>query len=102
MADQTLTRPDSKLDELDEMRTRSRSAGGPDKIERQHKSGKLTARERIELLLDPGSFREIDAFVIQRARDFGMERPENQFMGDSVITGWGTIDGRLVYVYSQD
>jgi propionyl-CoA carboxylase beta chain len=102
MADQLLTRSDSKLDELDAMRTRSRIAGGPDKIERQHKSGKLTARERIDLLLDPDTFREIDAFVVQRARDFGMDKPENQFMGDSVITGWGTIDGRLVYVYSQD
>ncbi|MHB8628683.1 MAG: acyl-CoA carboxylase subunit beta [Aggregatilineales bacterium] len=102
MADQTLIRPDSKLNELDEIRARSRVAGGPDKIERQHKSGKLTARERVDLLLDPGSFREIDAFVVQRTRDFGMDKPENQFMGDSVITGWGTIDGRLVYVYSQD
>ncbi|PJF33265.1 MAG: methylmalonyl-CoA carboxyltransferase, partial [Candidatus Thermofonsia Clade 1 bacterium] len=60
------------------------------------------ARERLELLLDPGSFRELDAFVVQRSRDFGMDKPENQILGDSVVTGWGTINGRLVYVYSQD
>jgi len=92
----------SKLDELDAMRARSQRGGGTARIERQHKSGKLTARERIDLLLDPGSFREIDAFVTQRGRDFGMDKEENQFVGDSVITGWGTIDERLVYVYSQD
>jgi acetyl-CoA carboxylase carboxyltransferase component len=87
---------------LREMRERSHAGGGEARIERQHKAGKLSARERLELLLDPGSFREIDAFVVQRARDFGMDRPENQYVGDSVITGWGTINGRLVYVYSQD
>src|SRR5512142_1681795 len=87
---------------LAQMRERSQQGGGPERIERQHKSGKLTARERLALLLDQGSFREIDAFVTQRSRDFGMDRPENQYLSDSVITGWGTIDGRLVYVYSQD
>src|SRR5260221_4886851 len=87
---------------LHEMRARSQQGGGPERVERQHKSGKLAARERIDLLLDPGSFREIDAFVTQRARDFGMDKPENQYIGDSVVTGWGTITGRLVYVYSQD
>ncbi len=87
---------------LETMRQRSREGGGSQRIERQHKSGKLTARERLDLLLDPGSFREIDSFVVQRARDFGMDRPENQFVGDSVITGWGTVDGRLIYVFSQD
>src|SRR5258707_2059588 len=91
-----------KIDLLQEMRDKSRQGGGADRIERQHKGGKLTARERIDLLLDPGSFREIDAFVTQRARDFGMDKPENQYIGDSVVTGWGTITGRLVYVYSQD
>jgi acetyl-CoA carboxylase carboxyltransferase component len=90
------------IDLLQNMREKSRQGGGPERIERQHKGGKLTARERIDLLLDPGSFRELDAFVVQRSREFGMDRPENQFMGDSVVTGWGTIDGRLVYVYSQD
>src|SRR5258706_2950843 len=91
-----------KVETLQAMRERSLQGGGQDRIERQHKAGKLTARERLDLLLDPGSFRELDAFVVQRARDFGMDRPENQFLGDSVITGWGTIEGRLVYVYSQD
>src|SRR5258708_12867467 len=91
-----------QTDLLQQMRERSQEGGGQDRIERQHKAGKLTARERLDLLLDPGSFRELDAFVVQRARDFGMDRPENQFLGDSVITGWGTIEGRLVYVYSQD
>src|SRR5262252_1391568 len=91
-----------KVEMLQAMRERSLQGGGQDRIERQHKSGKLTARERLDLLLDPGSFRELDAFVVQRARDFGMDRPENQYVGDSVVTGWGTINGRLVYVYSQD
>ncbi len=90
------------VDLLTEMRDKSRLGGGTDRIARQHKSGKLTARERLDLLLDPGSFREIDAFITQRAREFGMDRPENQYVGDSVVTGWGTVDGRLVYVYSQD
>jgi acetyl-CoA carboxylase carboxyltransferase component len=93
---------DLKVEALNEMRAKSRRGGGPERIQKQHKAGKLTARERLDLLLDPGSFRELDAFVVQRGRDFGMDRPENQFVGDSVITGWGTIDGRLIYVYSQD
>src|SRR5260370_5285669 len=97
-----VTTDNHRVDLLEEMRERSRQGGGPERIERQHKVGKVTARERLDLLLDPGSFRELDAFVVQRARDFGMDRPENQFVGDSVITGWGTIDGRLVYVFSQD
>src|SRR5579863_9670616 len=87
---------------LDAMRHQSQQGGGVERIAKQHKSGKLTARERLELLLDPGSFRELDAFVVQRTREFGMDKPENQFVGDSVVTGYGTIDGRLVYVYSQD
>jgi propionyl-CoA carboxylase beta chain len=91
-----------KLALLEALREQGRQGGGQDRIARQHKAGKLTARERLDLLLDPGSFREIDAFVVQRARDFGMDRPENQFPGDGVVTGWGTVDGRLVYVFSQD
>ena len=87
---------------LEAMRKKSLQGGGPERVERQHKSGKMTARERLELLLDPGSFREIDAFVVQRSRDFGMDKPDSQYVGDSVVTGWGTIEGRLVYVYSQD
>src|SRR5262245_9196854 len=93
---------EDKVELLESMREKSHQGGGQDRIDRQHKTGKLTARERLDLLLDAGSFREMDAFVVQRARDFGMDRPENQYVGDSVITGWGTIDGRLVYVYSQD
>src|SRR5512137_2374462 len=74
--------------------------GGPDRIEAQHKKGKLTARERLEILLDKGSFHETDAFVVHRTRDFGLDH--QQYSGDSVVTGWGAIDGRLVYVYAQD
>jgi propionyl-CoA carboxylase beta chain len=91
-----------KRDLLLDMRERSLQGGGKERVERQHKQGKQTARERIDLLLDPGSFREVDAFVVQRGREFGMDKPENQYLGDSVVTGWGTIDGRLAYVYSQD
>src|SRR5258708_4312924 len=91
-----------KVETLQAMRERSLEGGGQERIARQHKTGKLTARERLDLLLDPGSFREMDAFAVQRAREFGMDGPENPFVGDSVVTGWGTIDGRLVYVFSQD
>jgi acetyl-CoA carboxylase carboxyltransferase component len=91
-----------KFQQLQDLRARSLQGGGADRIAKQHKAGKLTARERIDILLDPGSFREVDAFVVQRSRDFGMDKPENQILGDSVITGWGTINGRLVYLYSQD
>ncbi len=91
-----------KYEMLEQMRKRSQQGGGADRIERQHKVGKMTARERLELLFDPGTFRETDAFVLQRSRDFGMDRPENQILSDSVVTGWGTIEGRLVYAYSQD
>ena len=74
--------------------------GGPVRIERQHAWGKLTARERLDLLLDPGSFVEMDAFVTHRATEFGLDR--QHFLGDGVVTGHGTIDGRLVFVFSQD
>ncbi|NWG33600.1 MAG: acyl-CoA carboxylase subunit beta [Chloroflexi bacterium] len=85
---------------LQEKRVKSRLGGGPERIETQHKKGRLTARERIDLLLDKGSFREVDAFVQHRTHDFGLDR--QKFMSDSVVTGWGTIEGRLVYVFSQD
>jgi len=91
-----------KIEQLNQMRLRSAAGGGPDRVEKQHKSGKLTARERLDLLLDPGSFREMDAFVVHRERNFGMDEPDKQFLADSVVTGWGTISGRLVYVFSQD
>jgi len=91
---------DSKLDKLEEMREQAHQGGGQRRIDAQHAKGKLTARERLELLLDPGSFYEIDEFVTHRATGFGME--EKRFLGDGVVTGWGTIDGRLVYVFAQD
>jgi len=78
----------------------SRLGGGSERIERQHRDGKLTAHERIELLLDAGSFVEIDALVTHRCRDFGME--EQRIPGDGVVCGYGTIDGRLVYLFAQD
>jgi len=90
----------SNIKNLHERRAKSRLGGGAERIEAQHKRGKLTARERIDLLLDKGSFREMDSFVVHRTHDFGLEK--QKFVGDSVVTGWGTIDGRLVYVYSQD
>jgi propionyl-CoA carboxylase beta chain len=74
--------------------------GGEKRIEGQHKKGKLTARERIHLLLDEGSFQEIDKFVMHRAKDFGLDK--EHYLGDGVVTGYGEINGRLVYVYSQD
>jgi propionyl-CoA carboxylase beta chain len=88
------------LAELEARRAAARAGGGERRIAAQHAKGKLTARERIELLLDEGSFEEFDMFVRHRCTDFGMqdERPA----GDGVVTGWGTINGRMVYVFSQD
>lgn len=91
---------DPNIRELRELKAQSRQGGGPERIQAQHDRGRLTARERIDLLLDKGSFREIDPFVVHRTNDFGLE--QQKYLGDSVITGWGTIDGRLVYVFSQD
>jgi propionyl-CoA carboxylase beta chain len=89
-----------RLDELERMRAESLLGGGAARIERQHELGKLTARERLDLLLDPGSFVELDAFVTHRATEFGLA--DNLILGDGVVTGHGMIDGRLVFVYSQD
>jgi acetyl-CoA carboxylase carboxyltransferase component len=89
-----------KIQKLRETKMKSRQGGGLERIEAQHQRGKLTARERIDLLLDKGSFREIDAFKTHRSTEFGLD--SQKFLGDSVVTGWGTIDGRLVYVFSQD
>ncbi|XP_076805550.1 propionyl-CoA carboxylase beta chain, mitochondrial-like [Clavelina lepadiformis] len=83
-------------------RKRAQLGGGQKRIDAQHKKGKLTARERINLLLDPGSFIEFDMFVEQRCTDFGMDADENKFPGDSVVTGHGLIHGRQAYVFSQD
>jgi propionyl-CoA carboxylase beta chain len=88
------------LQELEARRDAARLGGGEARIAAQHSKGKLTARERIELLLDDGSFEEFDMFVAHRCTDFGMEK--HRPAGDGVVTGWGTINGRLVYVFSQD
>ena len=88
------------IDALDEKREHARQGGGARRIEAQHAKGKLTARERIDVLLDPGSFEEYDMFVTHRTRDFGMDA--QIIPGDGVVTGWGTINGRLTYVFSQD
>src|SRR5690606_6940004 len=91
---------EQKIQQLREMKANGRLGGGAERIAAQHQKGRLTARERIDLLLDKGSFRELDAFVVHRTADFGLDK--QKYLGDSVVTGWGTIDGRLVYVYSQD
>jgi acetyl-CoA carboxylase carboxyltransferase component len=91
---------DDRLSDLRRRKDRIRALGGPERIQRQHDQGKLTARERIDHLLDPGSFVELDAFVTHQARQFGMERVEAP--ADGVVTGYGTIDGRTVYLFSQD
>ena len=91
---------DPKAEKLRQMRAQARLGGGQDRIDRQHARGKMTARERVEKLLDPGSFRELDMFVAHRASGFGVEK--QRYLGDSVVTGWGTVNDRLVYVFSQD
>ena len=88
------------LQQLEQRRDVARQGGGSKRIEAQHAKGKLTARERVELLLDEDSFEEFDMFVAHRCNDFGMEKQRPP--GDGVITGWGTINGRMVYVFSQD
>ncbi len=94
------SKDDTHIQKLRDLKTKGRLGGGEEKIDVQHKRGRLTARERIDLLLDRGSFRELDAFVVHRTNDFGLE--DQKYLGDSVVTGWGTIEGRLVYVFSQD
>ena len=86
--------------ELDRRRQVARQGGGPRRIDAQHKRGKLTARERIALLVDDGSFEEYDTFVEHRCTDFGMG--ETKFPGDGVVTGWGTINGRIIYIFAKD
>ena len=88
------------IKKLVERRAAARMGGGQKRIDAQHEKGKLTARERLALLLDEGSFEEFDMFVRHRCTNFGMER--QHFDGDGVVTGQGTIDGRLVYVAAQD
>ncbi|HIP22746.1 MAG TPA: methylmalonyl-CoA carboxyltransferase, partial [Rhodobacteraceae bacterium] len=90
----------SILEQLETRREQARLGGGQRRIDVQHSKGKLTARERLEVLLDPDSFEEFDMFVAHRCTDFGMEKQKHP--GDGVVTGWGTINGRMVYVFSQD
>src|SRR4028118_1260548 len=89
-----------KIGHLRELRGQAGLGGGSRRIEAQHARGKLTARERLDLLLDPNTFTEIDAFVTHRSTEFGLDK--EHYYGDGVVTGYGRIDGRLVFVFSQD
>jgi len=91
---------EERIENLAKLRAEAKLGGGQKRIEAQHEKGKLTARERIALLLDEGSFEELDAFVLHRATEFGLA--DKKFPGDAVVTGYGTIDGRLVYIFAQD
>ncbi len=91
---------EQKIQELLDKRAQARLGGGEKRIASQHEKGKYTARERIAMLLDEGSFEEFDMFLTHRTTDFGLDK--QQYLGDGVVTGYGTIEGRLVYVYSQD
>ena len=88
------------LEELERRRAEARLGGGQARIDAQHSRGKLTARERIGLLMDDNSFEEFDMYVEHRCADFGMEK--TKIPGDGVVTGWGTINGRAVYLFSKD
>ena len=88
------------LDALEERRAVAKLGGGERRIAAQHERGKLTARERIELLMDKGSFEEFDMFVEHRSSEFGMEK--TKFPGDGVVTGWGTVNGRKVFAFAKD
>jgi propionyl-CoA carboxylase beta chain len=89
-----------RLKQLEELRREAEAGGGPERVKAQHERGKLSARERLDLLLDEGSFVELDRFVTHRSTGFGLEK--QKFLGDGVVTGYGTIHGRLAYVFSQD
>ena len=91
---------DDKLERLKELRDQSQQGGGPKRIQQQHDKGKLTARERLNLLLDQGTFEEIDPFVTHQATDFGMA--DRKVLGDAVVTGYGKVDGRPIFVFAQD
>src|SRR5712692_1446169 len=88
------------LDELEKRRAVARAGGGQKRVEAQHKRGKLTARERIALLMDRDSFEEFDMFVEHRSSDFGMEK--SKISGDGVVAGWGTVNGRTCFVFAKD
>ncbi len=89
-----------KIEELRLKREQSHAGGGPERVKKQREAGRNTAHERLDILLDPGTFRELDGFVTHRAYEFGMAK--KKFLGDSVATGWGTVNSRLVYTFSQD
>src|SRR5216117_2634703 len=89
-----------KLELLRQKRAEAEQGGGAERVQAQHEKGKMTARERLDVLLDPGSFVELDRFVTHRATDFGLA--DQKVLGDGVVTGWGRVEGRLVYVFSQD
>ena len=95
-----MSKQQEKIKELIDLRTQARMGGGDKAIEKQHAKGKYTARERLTMLLDEGSFEETDMFVMHRCTNFGMDK--KHYLGDGVVTGYGTIDGRLVYVFAQD
>src|SRR5690349_16856206 len=100
MSKQQPTHAKSRLEKLRERSTQAEQGGGAARIEKQHEAGKMTARERIEFLLDEGSFQEVDPFKTHRCRDFGMEK--QVYPGDGVVAGHGTVDGRRVFVFAQD
>ncbi|RLB28025.1 MAG: methylmalonyl-CoA carboxyltransferase, partial [Deltaproteobacteria bacterium] len=91
---------DDRFKEVEKRNREAELGGGPKRIDQQHAKGKMTARERIDYLLDKDSFQEIDKFVLHRCHDFGMEK--KRIPGDGVVTGYGTINGRLVFLFSQD
>src|SRR5436309_3084967 len=91
---------EAKIEQLEQRKRESELGGGQQRIDRQHNEGKLTARERVTLLFDPGSFQELDQLVVHRNTDFGMEK--QRVPGDGVVTGYGTVQGRLVYAFAQD
>ncbi len=91
---------DEKIKKLEELNARAVIGGGEARIERQHKLGKLTARARFELLFDPGSFVELDKFVVHRCTDFGIQ--DKKYLGDGVVTGYGQVNGRKVFAFAQD
>jgi len=97
---QTKTASQSKLDRLRQRQAEAEAGGGAARVQKQHEAGKLTARERIEFLLDDGTFEEFDKLVVHRSQDFGLEK--QLFPGDGVVTGYGLIDGRTVFVFAQD
>src|SRR5437660_12893065 len=92
--------PAPHMSRLDDLNAKALQGGGAERIKKQHEGGKLTARERIDLLLDPGSFIEMDRFVTHRCIDFGMET--QKVLGDGVVTGYGLVDGRKTFVFAQD